>query len=268
MGNLIEPKVYKIAETKINDDQVVAWLEDIHGDECLAHVMGNDAEKLIEFAGRRCYKSYRAGLNPNVTRIRKDSQIYHENVLKSKHGSILEHCSVSFALENVSRIVTHELVRHRAGAAYSQESLRFVRLTDINMYFPKIFREFGKEKESIAEAMMMKCIAYFEGIQKEFMEIFKEEMNGDFETKKKLTSAFRRMAPEGLATGIISTFNFRELRHIITMRTSRHAEEEIRNVAGQMAEILIRDYPFDFGDFEKVDTKDGFFEYIPKYEKV
>lgn len=268
MGNIVIPKVYKIAETKLNDDSVLAWLTDIGGEECLAHVTGDDKEKLIELAGRRCYKSYKAGLNPNVTRVRTDSTVYHENVLDSKHGSILEHCTVSFAIENVSRVVTHELVRHRAGAAYSQESLRFVRLTDINMFMPKILSNFGAKKANAAMVVVLKAIKDAETIQSKFAKIFEEELAANFEVKKKLTSAFRRFAPEGLATGIVTTYNFRELRHIITVRTSRHAEEEIRHVCGQMAEILIQDYPKDFGDFSKVDTLDGLYEYIPKYDKV
>jgi thymidylate synthase (FAD) len=268
MGNIVVPKVYKIAETKLNDNEVLAWLEDIGGETCLAHVTGEDKERLIELAGRRCYKSYVAGLNPNVTKVRTDSDQYHENVLKSKHGSILEHCSVSFAIENVSRVVTHELVRHRAGAAYSQESLRFVRLTDINMFFPTIFKSFGEDMEKAAMLIVKRAIKDAESVQWDLMQLFEKEMEGNFETKKKLTSAFRRFAPEGLATGIVVTYNFRELRHIITVRTSKHAEEEIRNVCGQMAEILIKDYPKDFGDFKKIDTLDGMYEYVPEYEKV
>ena len=268
MGNFVNPKVYKIASTKLENDQVLAWLTDIGGQECLAHVKGEDKEKLIELAGRRCYKSYTVGLNPNVERIRKDSEIYHENVLKSKHGSILEHSSMSFAIENVSRVITHELVRHRAGSAMSQESLRFVRLTDINMYFPRIFGEFGTEKEKKALIIATKAMEYSEEVQKKFMELFEVEMSVDFETKKKLTSAFRRYAPDGIATGIIETFNFRAIRHIMTVRTSRHAEEEIRDVAGQIAELAIKECPMVFGDFEKIDTNDGLFEYVPKYEKV
>jgi thymidylate synthase (FAD) len=268
MGSIVVPKVYKIAETKLNDASVLAWLIDIGGEECLAHVTGDDKEKLIELAGRRCYKSYKAGLNPNVSRVRTDSTVYHENVLDSKHGSILEHCTVSFAIENVSRVVTHELVRHRAGAAYSQESLRFVRLTDINMFLPTIFGSFGSDKSAKALLIVKRAIKDAEQIQIDFMNLFEEEMKGNFEIKKKLTSTFRRFAPEGLATGIVVTYNFRELRHIIAVRTSRHAEEEIRHVCGQMAEILIKDYPKDFGDFSKVDTLDGLYEYVPKYEKV
>jgi thymidylate synthase (FAD) len=260
MANFVMPKVYKIAETKLNNDAVLAWLEDLGGEECLAHVTGDDKEQLIELCGRRCYKSFKEGLNPNVSKVRKDSEQYHENVLKSRHGSILEHSTATFAFENVSRVFTEDICRHRAGVALSQESLRYVRLTDINMYFPKVFSEFGPEKElktrKLAEVFMKNA----EATQREFMEIFAEEMKSDFVLKKKLTSSFRRFAPIGLATGIVCTFNFRALRHIIEMRTSEHAEEEIRLVIDQMADFCIKDYPMIFGDYKGRDTGDGLIE--------
>src|SRR5919202_1194933 len=96
----------------------------------------NAGELLVEFGGRACYRSWEPGLNPNVTRVRTDQREYFENILASAHGSVLEHASWSFALRDVSRVATHEIVRHRAGAAYSQESLRYVRLVDVGFRVP------------------------------------------------------------------------------------------------------------------------------------
>jgi len=268
MANFVEPKVYRIAETQLNDDDVLAWLQDIGGDECLAHVEGEDKEKLIELCGRRCYKSYKEGLNPNVNRIRKNSEEYHENVKKSRHGSIMEHANVTFAIENVSRVVTHEIVRHRVGTAFSQESLRYVRLTDINMYFPKVFSEFGEEKERMVRELALNAMKNAEQTQKDLMAIFENEMQSDFALKKKLTSSFRRFAPIGLATGIIITVNFRSARHILEMRSSEHAEEEIITVADQMMDFMIKDYPMLFGDYKSRDLGSGLIEYITDYPKV
>lgn len=267
MAKLVIPKVYCIAHTTLVNDQVLAWLEDLDGEECLAHMTGSDIEKLSELAGRRCYKSFKPGLNPNVSKVRTDSESYLKNVLKSKHGSVLEHSNITFAFENISRVVTHELVRHRAGASYSQESLRYVRLTELNMYFPNIFSQFGTEKEERAKKLFMDTIVHLENVQKEFMNIFGEEMDKNFDIKKKLTSSFRRLAPIGLATGIVATFNIRADRHVIAMRTSRHAEEEIRMVANQMMDICERECPVLVSDFER-EMVDGYYEYVPKYEKV
>src|SRR3954464_10049447 len=78
-----------------------------------------DGERLAEFAGRLCYMSQH---NP-AGRTTRD---YLENIKKQGHGSVLEHANYSLLLEGVSRSLTHELVRHRAGFAYSQLSQRYV----------------------------------------------------------------------------------------------------------------------------------------------
>src|SRR5262245_17016001 len=80
-----------------------------------------DIDALGEFAGRLCYRSWEPGLNANVTRVREDSAEYHRNTLSSGHGAIYEHASITFLFQDVSRVFTHELVRHRAGVAISQE---------------------------------------------------------------------------------------------------------------------------------------------------
>src|SRR3954466_2586294 len=78
-----------------------------------------DGERLAEFAGRLCYMSQR---NP-ANRTTRD---YLENIKRQGHGSVLEHANYSVLIEGVSRSLTHELVRHRAGWAYSQLSQRYV----------------------------------------------------------------------------------------------------------------------------------------------
>ena len=84
---------------------------------------GTDGERLAEFAGRLCYMSQK---NP-ANRTTRD---YLENIKKQGHGSVLEHANYSLLLEGISRSLTHELVRHRAGFAYSQLSQRYVDESD------------------------------------------------------------------------------------------------------------------------------------------
>src|ERR1035437_3563405 len=96
-----------------------------------------DGDALVELGGRLCYRSWIPGANVNVTKIRENTQDYLGNVLKSGHGSVTEHANYSFIFDDVSRVFTHEMVRHRAGVAVSQESMRFVRLTDIPFWFPE-----------------------------------------------------------------------------------------------------------------------------------
>ena len=89
-----------------------------------------------------------AGLNKNVSKVRTDHDEYLRNILKQRHGSVLEHVTYSFVFHNVIRVLTHELVRHRPGVAISQESMRFVRLDDI----PSGSRIGRKEDEELVRA--------------------------------------------------------------------------------------------------------------------
>ena len=88
-----------------------------------------DGERLAEFAGRLCYMSQK---NP----AKRNTRDYLENIKKQGHGSVLEHASYSVLLEGVSRSLTHELVRHRAGFAYSQLSQRYVDESDAHFVVP------------------------------------------------------------------------------------------------------------------------------------
>src|SRR5829696_2246065 len=138
------PQVFLIARPAVDLEAMRGYLESVGGASWLDRRVGeapegevNDGEQLIEFCGRVCYRSWEPGLNPNVRRVRNDPAEYFANILRAQHGSVLEHANYSFALRNVSRVFTHELIRHRAGSAFSQESLRFVRLTELGFRVPE-----------------------------------------------------------------------------------------------------------------------------------
>jgi len=258
----IGPLVIKLAETRLTDSGVrhlaehygaVEWLEKAKQSQ------PNESEFLIEIAGRTCYKSFGVGLNPNVTRIRDNSRDYITNVLEKGDGSILEHATVTFAFLNVSRIFTHELVRHRAGTAISQESLRYVRPRDIDLWLPPDLEPASKQfHETIQE------------ITKHYhdLEALFDWDKMTFEQKKRLTSALRRILPDGIATNIIWTGNHRTIRWVIEMRTDPSAEVEIRKVFGKVAEICLQDYPLLYSDFTYKELADGTRQYVPKFSKV
>ena len=217
----------------------------------------NGGELLVEFGGRACYRSWEPGLNPNVTKIRTDQREYFANILRSGHGSVLEHASWSFALRNVSRVFTHELVRHRAGSAFSQESLRYVRLADIGFRVPPALEPVREQVLSIVEQL------------EEFQVSAAAELGIDaegvpFHVKKEVTSALRRLAPIGLSTDIVWTANARTLRHVIEMRTAAGAEEELRLVFDQIARVMQTEAPGLFQDFVRQD--DG--SWVPEHRKV
>ena len=104
------PSVFLVARPSLDLDGLRGYLADVGGASWLerrvdeADGSPNAAQLLIEFGGRACYRSWEPGLNPNVTRVRTDQREYFANLLRSAHGSVLEHASFSFALRNVSRV--------------------------------------------------------------------------------------------------------------------------------------------------------------------
>lgn len=254
------PQVFLLARPSIDLAGFAAYLGKVRGEAWLEQQTPDespDSELLVEFAGRACYRSWEPGLNPNVRRIRTDRRDYLANLLNSRHGSVLEHANYSFAFSQVSRVATHEIVRHRAGAAYSQESLRFVRLVDIGFRVPPALERFRNQCIEIVERL-----EEFQRTAAASLELDAEGV--PFEVKKEATSALRRLAPLGLSTDIIVTMNVRTLRHVIEMRTAQAAEEELRLIFGQVAEIMQREAPLLFQDFER--SPDGAWE--PGYSKV
>lgn len=253
---IVTPTVHLIGSMDFHQEAIEMYLENIGAE---GFKFGEDAapgEKLAEAAGRLCYKSWKPGLNPNVTKIREGNRVYIENILKSRHGSVLEHVSLSFLIENGSRIYTHEQVRHRAGVAYSQESLRYVRLTEVGMFVPSCIKN---DPEALKKFIELTEIA--EQGQKWFADHYKIDQIKDFHIKKELTSAFRRVAPMGVATSIILTANIRALRHMIAMRTSAGAEEEIIVIYKEIASICQLVYPAFFQDMHINDDNSVTFDY-------
>jgi thymidylate synthase ThyX len=152
---------------------------------------------------------------------------------------------------------THELVRHRAGSAFSQESLRYVRLTDIGFRVPPALEPVREQVLAIVEQL------------EEFQVSAAKELGIDadgipFHIKKEVTSALRRLAPIGLSTDIVWTANARTLRHVIEMRTAEGAEEELRSVFDEIARIMQVEAPNLFQDFARQD--DG--AWVPENRKV
>jgi thymidylate synthase (FAD) len=192
-----------------------------------------------------------------VSKVRTDQREYFANILRSAHGSVLEHANYSFALHNVSRVMTHELVRHRAGSAFSQESLRYVRLTDIGFRVPPALEPVREQVLSIVEQLE-------EFQMSAASELGIDEEGVPFHVKKEVTSALRRLAPIGLSTDIMWTANARTLRHVIEMRTAPGAEEELRMVFDEIARVMQAEAPGLFQDFGR--SEDG--SWVPEHHKV
>lgn len=258
----VEPQVYLVAKPDLDYDEAARYLREVGGERWLERLDRddpNDPQNLLELAGRLCYRSWEPGLNPNVSRVRTDQADYLRNILRSAHGSVLEHANFTFVLHDASRVATHELVRHRPGVAISQESLRFVRLQDLPFWFPQWARE---DEELMKRATDV--LEQLEGFQRWMAGHFGLDDEGvPFSVKKHRTSFMRRFAPEGVGTGLVWTANIRTLRHTIEARTAPGAEEEIRLIFNKVGEIMREECPALFGDYT---VEDGV--WTPEWRKV
>lgn len=255
-----EPKVFLVGETRLEEQGLQDYLTYLGVPDWKSNAE-SEPEKLIEVMGRLCYRSFKPGMNANVTKVREDNTEYLQNIIQVKHGSVIEHASVNFIFANVSRVFTHELVRHRAGTAISQESLRFVRLDNIGFWAPTVIREDSRFME-----IATNTVKKLEEIQIDLAKMLDLD-SLPFKEKKILTSAMRRLAPEGLSTTIGWTANMRALRHCIEMRTDPTAEEEIRLVFGQVGNLMKAKFPALFADYV-VETVNGLPWFKTEHRKV
>lgn len=285
MAQSKEIQIFNIAKTGMNKHAVRDWLDSVGAVEypvpvtkdqymdtdngpVWCHQEVTPGAAVIGLAAKRCYMSFEPGLNPNVTKVRKDWSDYLTNILRSGHGSVLEHATYTFAIEGLTRVATAELNRHRAGVAISEGSMRYIRFDDIDYWEPLLFRSKPDDTEEEANKKRI--------TREEFREAFAEDEQrylrlcnlwnideGKFKKKKLLTSAFRRIVGMGVCTGGVWTFNVRALRHVLTMRSTPYAEEEICLVASTMAKLMLEQEPQLFGDFV---IEDGY--WVPKFVKV
>lgn len=267
-----EIRVFRIAQTTVNKDAVQLWLNDMGATEF--HLEDyeevTDPALLVALAAKQCYMAFQPSLNPNLTKVRKDMFDYLDNVLKQAHGSVLEHAVFTYAVNGCSRVFTGEMNRHRAGVGISERSMRYVRYENIQFWMPECFRDQPGDlgplvmKKSISRHLLETAFREQELMMAAFADTWKEELAGtDFHTKKVLTSAFRRGIGMGIATGGVWSLNARALRHVLALRTSPGAEEEIVHVCMKIGRDMIETVPELFGDFQE---KDG--ALVPQYWKV
>lgn len=201
---------------------------------------GTGGERLAEFAGRLCYMSQ---ANP----AKRPTREYLENIKKQGHGSVLEHANYSILFEGVSRSLTHELVRHRAGFAYSQLSQRYVDESNAAFVVPPAI--IGDEKLEAAWKTQV------EGAQATYVALVEQLMErygwvADRVHRRKMArEAARAVLPNATETKIVVTANARAWRTMLELRAGEGAEMEIRRFAVAALRLLQREAPGFFSDF-------------------
>jgi thymidylate synthase (FAD) len=226
-----EPKVTLLARPHFQEPPhlPVTWLGE-----------GTDGERLAEFAGRLCYMSQ---ANP----AKRPTREYLDNIKKQGHGSVLEHSNYSLLLEGVSRSLTHELVRHRAGFAYSQLSQRYVDESNASFVVPPAI--IGDERlEKTWRDQVEGAQQTYVGLVEQLMERY-GWVADRVHRRKMAREAARAVLPNATETKIVVTGNARAWRTMLELRAGEGAELEIRRLAVAALQLLQREAPAFFSDF-------------------
>lgn len=185
------------------------------------YLRGNGTpDELLEFAGRLCYRSMPHG-NASDFIMRR---------VREGHESIIEHASVTFLIEGISRACSHQIVRHRI-ASYSQESQRYVDMSDPEFVMPPAI---AADEEACA-------------IWDEFVDRAKDAYR-KLRARGIHKEDSRFLLPNATATRLVMTMNFRSLRHFFELRCRQDAQWEIRELALEMLRQVHEISPAVFGD--------------------
>jgi thymidylate synthase (FAD) len=187
-----------------------------------------EPEKTVAVAARLCYSP--VGVDDLMNELSDESiEKLVRFVIRSGHLSTTEHINFTFAIEGVSRALTHQLVRHRI-ASYNQQSQRYVKFKDNFEYIlpPSI----EKDKDSRKK---------FEGMISDIHGLYKELLASGIEAEDA-----RYILPNASETKIIVTMDGRELLHFFTVRCCNRAQWEIRELATKMLKLVKKVAPLVF----------------------
>ena len=244
------PTVHVVAATALTAEFHERVDENARGQTRIDQDAGPDAERLVEFAGRKCYDSYGKG---------RSSRAYHEHIIESGHYSVLEHSNITFEISGVSRGLTHELVRHRVGVAISQRSTRYVDESDCRMIVPPVFVVQPEDSDEVATLKKIQQEIFLKGHQDStanytFLVHGSQHLELD---RKAARGAARSTLGNGIETSLVWTCNLRSLLNVLRQRGSEAADAEIRRLAVELYRKALPYAPAIFAECVQVYTVDG-----------
>lgn len=264
MGEFItEPEVALIGKPIIEIDGVMKFLDD-HGyswpefTDKLKSMMSfgdDDGEWLVELAGRMCYQSWPKYGEEATGRSHSD---HIKNLIDIGHTSVLEHSQFNFAIWNISRSCSHELVRHRI-ASYSQLSQRYCDSSSVSFIIPSAIQELAKIDPDTYRTWIEHCEKsrqLYEILTEKLSDMY-QNIDSKLERRKKARQAARSVLPNATETKMVVSMNARALRHLIKLRANPAADVEIRALAIKVCRILQEKAPLFAHGLNIVDLDDG-----------
>ncbi|WP_339408073.1 FAD-dependent thymidylate synthase [Pseudomonas helleri] len=215
-------------------DRNMSWA---HGDDV------SDPELVVEAAGRVCYMSF------GDKQYRKTTQEYISNILHQGHDSVLEHASFTILVDGLTRALSHQLVRHRIGFAYSQLSQQYHDESDAEFAQPSGLDENPELKEQwlqwcAATRSMHDSLRNANLKGSAFVHLNAKEQ------QRHSRSMARSVLPNATCTTIMITGNARAWRHLISVRGDIAGDIEMREYCISIYQLLLSVSPSLFSGFE------------------
>ena len=182
---------------------------------------------VIYTACRTCYSADGAvEIFKNITSDNDKKLSLIKRIIASGHYSTIEHIQITFAINNISRAATHQLVRHRH-MSFSQKSQRYVKEADFDYVIPASI-----QKDPVLSDKFEKQMNEISKLYNEFVEsgIKKEDA--------------RSILPNACASSIVCSLNLRELIHLANLRLCTRAQLEIRQAVKKMCDLVIEREPW------------------------
>ncbi|HEY5881916.1 MAG TPA: FAD-dependent thymidylate synthase, partial [Nakamurella sp.] len=206
-------------------------------------------QALAEFAGRACYRSWNKPIPATATNAG-----YLDHILQVGHLSVLEHSTATFYLTDISRSVTHELIRHRH-FSFSQLSQRYRPASGPEVVEPDLIAA-DAELHAIFSAATEQSARAYDRLLAGLEERAAQAPDGTL-ARKQARQAARSVLPNATTTAIVVTGNYRAWRHFIGMRATEAADVEIRTLAVAVLRELQVLAPNVFADFRISELSDG-----------
>jgi len=283
MKIITAPSVYLIGRQVVDESEIFQFLA-AHGVEWESDSEVG-AEVITETAGRVCYMSF-AKPRPG------GNAAYLHHIKEVGHGSVFEHAVWTIIVTGISRSLSHELIRHRAGVSPSELSQRYVDCSDVDFVLPPAMlpdhADFltvetfidgggtdiddhpaygGWDRFKWWRARRSEDLAEYASETRRFTESAPADLSGT-DRRKWARQAARNVLPNCTETRAQLTVNARAIRNILEQRGSRHADAEIRRLANVLLDVFARAAPNLFGDYIRTPLPDGTNEITTPYPKI
>lgn len=203
-----------------------------------------NTEKLVAASAKLCYSH--VGIDKIEEKL-NDVKVaeFLDMLMEMGHESPIEHVSFTFGVEGVSRVLTHQLVRHRIGASYSQQSQRYVKLEQFDYVIPPSIESVPEARDIFTKAMEEDQKYYDEMVKILFDEHYRYYIKEghDEKTSKRMAEKSsiedaRYVFPNACETKIVFTMNARALVNFFKHRCCNRAQWEIRELATEMLKLV------------------------------